>query len=355
MNDLRSTGTRRLWKRPRRVHFFDWRLAREVAQLGRRHLSKVRTLAPLRRRAILSVTCVYNEALRLPDFLRHYRELGVDRFAFIDNASTDGTRDYLLEQPDVELYHTDASFSMATQGVIWVNAVIREMGLGHWVLWVDADEQLVYDRCEERGLAELARALDRRGIRSLSAIMVDMYGDEPADQCSYKVGQRLLDVCPYFDSDSYVIDRHPVEPGRRFRRRRHPEVYGGPRVRALRAAGIQHRPQIWKTPFARWDRRTLYLDNHHLYPYRLNFSPATACLLHFKLIDDLRPRAAHLVERGEHWNNATEYRQYLKVFGDGPGQSLMYEGSRRYEGSHSLIEAGLMAPVPWRRWPPVKD
>ena len=43
---------------------------------------------------------VKNEMFFLPAFLAHYRALGVRRFVFLDDRSTGGTRQYLLEQPE---------------------------------------------------------------------------------------------------------------------------------------------------------------------------------------------------------------------------------------------------------------
>ena len=39
---------------------------------------------------ILLFCTMRNEDVRLPYFLRYYRDLGVDHFLFVDNASDDG-------------------------------------------------------------------------------------------------------------------------------------------------------------------------------------------------------------------------------------------------------------------------
>ena len=45
---------------------------------------------------IIAFGCFRNEKLRLPYLLEYHKNLGVNRFFIIDNASTDGTVDYLL-------------------------------------------------------------------------------------------------------------------------------------------------------------------------------------------------------------------------------------------------------------------
>ena len=59
---------------------------------------------------IVVIACGRNEGHRLPSFLDYYRRLGVDRFLFVDNASSDGTRELLEHQPDVEYFMTTTSY-----------------------------------------------------------------------------------------------------------------------------------------------------------------------------------------------------------------------------------------------------
>ena len=52
----------------------------------------------LTKNSILAFTTLRNERVRLSYFLDYYRDLGVDHFLIVDNGSTDGSREYLLEQ-----------------------------------------------------------------------------------------------------------------------------------------------------------------------------------------------------------------------------------------------------------------
>src|SRR5262252_6665055 len=49
---------------------------------------------------------VRNEVLRLPQTLGYYRKLGVARFFVVDNGSTDGSKEFLLAQPDCYVFVT---------------------------------------------------------------------------------------------------------------------------------------------------------------------------------------------------------------------------------------------------------
>ena len=73
----------------------------------RRGLSRVADRTDqIREDDILMFCTLRNEKVRLPYFLEYYREMGVNHFLFVDNDSTDGTMDYLAEQPDVSVWHT---------------------------------------------------------------------------------------------------------------------------------------------------------------------------------------------------------------------------------------------------------
>ena len=90
---------------------------------------KARELTPVHDRTAkmapgpILFSTVRNEALRLPWFLKHYRDLGVVHFLFVDNGSTDGTGDYLGGHPDVSVWRTEASYKASRFGVDWMNAL----------------------------------------------------------------------------------------------------------------------------------------------------------------------------------------------------------------------------------------
>jgi hypothetical protein len=66
--------------------------------------------------AIVLVACVRDEMSRIAQFLDHYRRIGVDHFAIVDNGSEDGTAEWLEQQSDVSLYRTSQSFAAAGHG-----------------------------------------------------------------------------------------------------------------------------------------------------------------------------------------------------------------------------------------------
>ena len=308
-----------------------------------------------------------NERLRLPAFLRHYRALGVERFFIVDNDSSDGTTEYLAEQPDVHVFRTTNRFHEARYGTDWLNALLAEYGIGCWCVTVDIDEMLVYPGSEQASLRTLTAYLDRNDYEALSCLLLDLYPSGPLKESSYHPGDDLLAAAPYFDPGPYrqmSIDLCPgvlVRGGMRerifypeFRARtlgariydtllnrvvlRVPFLRDMPRLQAQRRPTP---PCLTKVPLVLWDQTSTYLNCTHWVSRKI-VAPETGCLLHFKFLHDFHARAVHEAVRGEHYDAATEYRRYAEKLVQDPDISLMYEGSSRYEGTTRLIGLGLM-------------
>lgn len=294
---------------------------------------------PARRGELLLVTCVRNEALRLPHFLDYYRKLGIDRILAIDNESDDGTTEWLLAQPDAHVFLARGSYAGSHCGVLWMNEVLSRHAAGHWTLTVDADELLVYPDCERLGLGALTGHLERSGADALACFLLDMYSDCPIRDTHYRAGTPFLATCPYFDADSYQKATQPPYTGLPMR--------GGVRQRVF-WAGRAHRgnpPVLYKTPLVKWAPGLSYKASTHLID-GVRHGQATGALLHFKLFSDMVRRAPAEAVRGEHWDGAAQYDAYASVLADDPALCAWYPGSVRYEDSQQLERLGLLRRPP---------
>ena len=66
-------------------------------------------------------------------------------------------------------------------------------------------------------------------------------------------------------------------------------------------------------------------------------------LLHFKLFDDAPAECVEEIARGEHWNNAVEYRALGLAIEQAPNHSFFDPRySVRYEGTSQLVSLRLM-------------
>ncbi len=152
--------------------------------------------------APIVICVVKNERDRIPDFLRHYRAAGIERFVFIDNQSDDGTFELLQRQPDLDLYRRPGAFDwMRKQG--WINKVIEIYGHERWYIYVDADEHIVFDGIEQRSFIDLTRRMARRGVRRVRGFLLDMYAEGAVLESRYTPAERLAAAYPFFDREGY--------------------------------------------------------------------------------------------------------------------------------------------------------
>lgn len=280
---------------------------------------------------VICLTAVRNEAARLPHFLSYYRSLGITRFLVVDNASTDGTDELLLAEPDVHLWRSPHSFNRANFGAAWFEVLLREHGIGRWCAIVDADELLIYPDCEQQSVPELCGALDRKGKRALSAVLLDMYADRPIRDTHYTPGQPFLYVCRYFDRQFYHERYEGWSPYRN-----QDCYFGGARRRVF---GEQGAYNLSKVALLKYDLDCVLIGGQHWTNLpRTAIADETACLLHFKYFSTFPEYVNREVARREHYGDGMQYAQYaVSLAGDAaltlydPAHSIRYENSAQLE------------------------
>ncbi|QUS36039.1 glycosyltransferase family 2 protein [Falsirhodobacter algicola] len=259
---------------------------------------------------ILLFCTLRNERIRLPYFLDYYRKMGVGHFLFVDNGSTDGSRDYLARQSDTSVWTTTASYRQAGFGIDWLNGLLRRYAHGHWALTVDPDEFLVYPFCDRRPLDALTDWMASCSIRSLSAMLIDMYPREAIGAATYREGQDPFEIAQWFDAGNYQISRNETY-GNLW-------IQGGPRSRVFFADRPRAAPALNKVPLVRWHRNYAYISSTHmLLPRGLNATydrwggeQVSGCLLHAKFLDTFGGKAEEELQRGEHYAQSREYMAY---------------------------------------------
>lgn len=312
----------------------------------RRELSLVQDRTPqIAKDDILLVSVLRDERARLPYFLDYYRKLGVGHFLMIDNGSQDGSAELLSGQPDVSLWHTDASYRKSRFGVDWVNHILAQYGHQHWVLCVDLDELFVYPFCDVRPLRALTDWLDASDIPSFGAMLLDMYPQGALSEAQYREGQDPLEIVNWFDSGNYTIRRNS--------RYGNLWIQGGPRARNFFADNPQAAPALNKTPLVKWRRGYAFASSTHtVLPGNLNVTyetrggeKASGVLLHTKFLDSFITRAETEATRGEHYAGAAEYRAYAQRLKTSP--ELWCKWSEKYVNWRQLEVLGLMSKGNW--------
>ena len=331
-------GAIRLRARRRRAHLRAFVRRNQLTEVANR-------TAKIKPGAILALSTVRNERVRLAYFMRYYRDLGVDHFLFVDNDSTDGTREFLAEQPDASIWTTTASYKAAGFGVDWLTRLQRQYCHGHWCLSVDVDEFLVYPFCETRPLRALTDWLDASAVRSFSAMLLDMYPKGPIHARPYVEGQNPFEIAQWFDSGNYTLQRNNWN-GNLW-------IQGGPRARAFFADNPYAAPALNKIPLVNWDRSYAYVSSTHmLLPRGLNQvfdewggEKPSGCLLHAKFLDTFAVKAAEEMTRGQHYANSQEYIAYQQALASHP--DLWCKFSEKYINWRQLEILGLMSKGNW--------
>ncbi|MGX9356211.1 glycosyltransferase family 2 protein [Roseobacteraceae bacterium S113] len=286
-----------------------------------------------------------NENVRLPYFLKYYRDLGVNHFFFVDNDSNDGALDYLAEQPDVSLWQTTGSYKRARFGVDWLNYLCLKYAHGHWVLTVDPDELFLYPFCDTRPLRALTDWLDASSIKSFSAMLLDMYPKGPINAQPYQTGQNPLEIANWFDPGNYTIERN--------KRFGNLWIQGGPRARMFFPDMPKKAPALNKIPLVKWHRRYAYVSSTHmLLPRGLNLvydewggEKASGVLLHTKFLDTFSAKAQEELERKQHYAASVEYKAYAAAAQENP--DMWCKWSEKYINWRQLEILGLMSKGNW--------
>ena len=294
---------------------------------------------------ILVFSTLRNERVRLPFFLRYYRNLGVNHFLIVDNDSDDGSREYLAAQPDVSLWTSAHSYKRSRFGVDWLNGLQMKYGHGHWTLVVDPDEFFVYPFCDTRPIRALTDWLDASNIKSFSAMLLDMYPKGPFDAKPYREGQDPFEIAQYFDSGNYMITRN--------RKYGNLWIQGGPRARMFFPDLPDRAPALNKIPLVKWEKDYAYVSSTHmLLPRGLNQvfdewggEKASGCLLHAKFLDTFPLKAEEEMLRRQHYANSHEYRAYRTGISKEP--DLWCKWSEKYINWRQLEILGLMSKGNW--------
>lgn len=293
----------------------------------------------------IAFVTVRNEAQRLPYFLQYHKNLGVQHFLVVENASTDNTVDLLLDDPSVSLWTTKASYRASRFGVDWLTWLQMRYGAGRWCLTLDADELLVYAGSDRHSLMDLTDVLERQNRNAFGALMLDLFPDGPLDSGSYAPGDDPTKLLGLFDPGPYRAERQmPLQ---------NLWVQGGVRERVFFADAPRRSPTLNKLPFVKWDRRFAYVNScHSMLPPKINLAydgPAGTTpggvLLHTKFLPGSADRAREEKSRRQHFNKPESFDDYYDRIQAKP--VLRDDHSLPYLGPKSLVDAGLMPDIDW--------
>lgn len=307
------------------------RLTQVIYTFANARIEVIRKTSPCSSENPIVILCVKNDLRRIQMLVEHYRSLGVEKFAFMDNGSDDGTFEWLLEQPDIDLYRCLERYQTKVKEG-WINRIISHYGFDRWYVVTDSDELMVYQGMEQSSLSELTKKLSHKGVKRVKGLTLDTY----TDGNMFGESEDIRRDYRWIDKDSYR-EAEAVLGKERFK-----YFIGGPRYRLMHAT-----VSLSKHPLVYWERGTISDDAHFQYPHDLiNTSPCYAGILHYKFIDkDLDEFNRRARKKSGFAAGGLYYKKYMDYFRDRKDAGFMYEGSIEFDSSKALEKIHLIKTV----------
>lgn len=261
------------------------------------------------------LVCVLrNDLGKVRFFMEHYRKIGIKKFVFVDNGSTDGTYEFLLEQEDVTLYQCLNDYT-SNRKIAWINRVLAECGDNKWYMLVDSDEFFTYLGEDKYSITDLLRQAEKMNLKRLGVVHLDMYPQGNLFTTENK--ENFIEKYCFFDKNSYICKKTP----------RGVQIFGGPRKR------------IFGTNMKVSGLRCVYFENddvipssHFMIPYEKSDNVPT-CLIsrHYKFVNEEDyNKIIEAVKTEKYSNNSAEYKTYFKGISKNPELSF-------YDEAHSIV------------------
>lgn len=289
---------------------------------------------------------VKDEMYFLPHFLAHYRRLGAKEFWFLDDNSTDGTREFIAQTPDCGLLLSNYTFSDQVQGRRFVvalrNAVPEKLFLNRWVLTVDADEFLIMPP-EFTSLEQLLTRMEANKLSLSRALMVDFYPRKLSDLDGVSYGQSPFMLSQYFDTLSSLRweDGEPAPQ----------ELSYGDSVRPRMFLELQRRGKdlkdssyrvanLNKVPLIYWQEGTNMVSVHRC--NRGASAKIQLALAHFKFYPGYLGKIQQALRTKAYWNGSIEYQFLAMAASELADWQLTTSGSKRFVNPESMEKADVI-------------
>ncbi len=295
----------------------------------------------------------------LPAFLEHYRRIGVEQFVILDDASTDGTREYLLSQPDVfvlaseyrfgDILYQDSGFFFAKTkstkdtkwraGRLYKELIPQKFFEGRFALYADADEFLFLPP----GVASLWDVIDRlTSIKAecVTASLVEFFPNDLIgleDRTPSKSMETLLKRYPFFEA----------RPILQLRAGEQAIISGPSKSTELFSRYLAKGPKditspVLKTPIVHHNA-----DNRRDGSHRATQPPVSNIMLtmaHFVFTGQLKEKVDRAVKWRSHALGGYKYYKYAEILKEMERRGDNFRGPNtvRFESVEQFLDAGLM-------------
>jgi hypothetical protein len=324
---------------------------------------------PVRNGPLTLFAVMRNELYFLPAFLDHYRNLGIEQFVIIDDASDDGTGEFLARQEDCcsgisvirygdRVRITDAHYGglSGRAGPILKRVVPCHYLDGQPVVIADADEFLILPDTRPH-LRDIVQLMKHSGWKTVAASLIDFYPatlaelEDPAPPAD---AAELFARFGLFDAVAFIT----LSPGRQPRKTGQTAS-----ERLFRLCGIRAIPPSldvlpgWLTshlpfgpPSAAWFKTPIIIHDGATFmagAHAASVPPPAEIMLgmaHFKFNGDTYSKIQSALRLKSHARKGQKYAHYEEMLRRMQARKLDFAcaNSVRYGKSAQLLAAGLM-------------
>ena len=277
------------------------------------------------------VLCVKNDLKRLQMLVEHYKTVGVEKIAVLDNNSSDGTFEWIVEQQDIDVYRTTEKYKTAVKEG-WINRLVSYYGFDRWYIPTDSDELVVWIGMEKHDVSELVSYAEKHGYKRLKALTLDTYTDKELFALSDDIRKdyRFVDSNTYFTQEVRA-GTHTIQ-----------QFFGGPRYRLMDIT-----VPLSKYPLVYFEKGTISVSAHFLFPHELNNEvPCLLGILHYKFIDkDFQEFKRRAASNSGFSSKGLHYKKMIDYIDKNESLSFIYDGTVEYKDSNDLSKVDYIEEI----------
>lgn len=281
-----------------------------------------------------------NTAFYLPTLFEWHRTLGIEKFVYVDNGSSDRSVDVASHQSGTIVARCSASFK-DYQDLIRLYST-QLFVRGGWRLIVDADELFDYPGSRNLKFRELLRELNALGKTAVVAQMLDMIPDGGIADIQNDTYDTAIASCGYYDISS-IEKKDYFSQEIYFKWFLEQNLISNLDIK-FHFGGIRRRLFgenccLSKHPLFKPGPNVLVLPHPHV-STGLNCADFTALLRHYKFTGDFVTRERKLLSERRIAHGETALR--MNTMANKPDLRFIQPTSLRYSTPEALLGEGFL-------------
>jgi F0F1-type ATP synthase delta subunit len=289
----------------------------------------------------LMVVCLVKNGMEYMEaFLNHYNSLGVKHFVFIDNCSTDGTVEYLINRENITVFKTQLLHKHYENEIR--RTVIESLMKNRWCLCVDIDEFFDYPCSDKITVSQFLDYLNRNKYTAVIVYMLDMFSKE-SEASDMTENYELTEKYCYYDisgikKEGYLKHNPNFCKYNLLSKGKMKNYYGG--VRRKRFGKRAAKYMLIKHPLMFIDRNIEPVTDPH-YCNKAYIADVNCLLKHYKFTDTFKTRLGKMVNDYSFFGKA-EHEEYSRILESQGGINLFTSSARKLDNIEELCKSGFL-------------